>query len=179
MRGTVLLASLLLSTFSAAQMSTLPGASAIADLPGPPKPPPIFSQMTVIMQGALEYQNLLDLKGPALQVERIEEQRPGRNPHPFQRKTTFKFDEHRHLAKAIYEDPLGLSTTTNTWDGNLLERQDVVHHGNNGTRADSDEWQQWSYDKSGHLSEFRAGKDKEAEPLHEFQIRRGRSASRL
>jgi hypothetical protein len=59
-----LLLPFLASPFCAAQLSTFPEATAIAQLPGPPKNPPIFSQMTVILQGGLQFVNGVDLKGP-------------------------------------------------------------------------------------------------------------------
>jgi hypothetical protein len=42
-----------------------------------------------------------------------------------------------------------------------MKNQDVEHHRKDGKIADWNEWQRWSYDKNGRLSEFRAGKDKE------------------
>ena len=63
----------LLSSFAAAQMSTLPAAQAIADLPGPPKNPPIFSEMTVILQGGLEFENTIDISGPVAEVQRVDQ----------------------------------------------------------------------------------------------------------
>ena len=93
-------------------MSTLPAAQAIADLPGPPKNPPIFSQMTVILQGALQYQNTVDLKGPVASVEREETQSPNQSPYPYHTKTGFKFDDHGRLVERIDENSLGGSTTT-------------------------------------------------------------------
>jgi hypothetical protein len=154
---------LLLCGFSAAQMSTLPAAQAIADLPGPPKNPPIFSQMTVILQGALQYQNTVDLKGPVASVERAETQSPNQSPYPYNTKTAFKFDDHGRLVERIDENSLGGSTTTNVWVNGRLQSQDVSHRRKNGKLPDSNwnEWQKWSYDKDGHLSEFKAGRDKE------------------
>jgi len=59
-----------LCSFAAAQMSTLPAATAIAELLALRHNPPIFSQMTVIMQGGLEYQDTVNIKGPVSGVER-------------------------------------------------------------------------------------------------------------
>jgi hypothetical protein len=67
-----LIALAILCGVSMGQMSTLPAAQAIADLPGPPKNPPIFSQMTVIWQGGLQYQNTIDMKGPVASIRRLE-----------------------------------------------------------------------------------------------------------
>jgi hypothetical protein len=53
-----------LGSFAVAQSSTLLATKAIAELPGPPKNPPIFSQMTVIMQGGLQYSDAVNFKGP-------------------------------------------------------------------------------------------------------------------
>ncbi len=102
------------------QMSTVPAAVAIADLPGPPKNPPIFSQMTVIWQGALQYQNTMDIKGPVLRVQREETQPINQNPNPYHTTTAVEFDDHGHLIKRIDEDASGVSTTTNVWQREKL-----------------------------------------------------------
>src|SRR5450631_2083276 len=93
----------LLRSPSMGQMSTLPAAQAIADLPGPPKNPPIFSQMTVIWQGGLQYQNTIDMKGPVASIEREESQSTNQNPSPYHTKRTCKFDDDGHLIKCINE----------------------------------------------------------------------------
>jgi hypothetical protein len=142
-------------------MSTIPAAQAIAELPGPPKNPPIFSPMTVIWQGTLQYQDSVDLKGSVASVERSDEQQPAQNPHPVHTKSILKFDESGRLVSRIFEDSLGISTTTNVWENGTIKSQDVRHHRNDGRFADWDEWQKWSDDKNGRLLEFRAGKDKE------------------
>jgi len=98
----------LLSSFSMGQMSTLPAAQAIADLPGPPKNPPIFSQMTVIWQGGLQYQNTINMKGSVASVEREEAQSPDQNPNPYHTTSKCKFDEDGHLGKCVNEDYLGV-----------------------------------------------------------------------
>jgi hypothetical protein len=145
-----------------AQMSTLPAAKAISELPGPPKNPPIFSEMTAIMQGGLQFEDVSNLKGAVAKVEREESQTEQANPHPFHRKTILTLDEHGRLAQRVDEDSLGVSTTTNVWDQHgHLESQTVAHHRNDGKFADWTEWQKWSYDEHGRLSEFRAGRDKE------------------
>jgi len=140
-------------------MSTLPAAQAIADLPGPPKNPPIFSQMTAIMQGGLEYQDTVDIKGPVSGVER-EITDPRKSFQPY-RKTTLKFDDDGRPIKRVDEDSLGVSTTTNVWVSGRLQDQNVSHHRNDGKLADWDEWQRWTYGKDGCLSEFKAGRDKQ------------------
>ncbi len=61
-------------------MSTLPAAQAIADLPGPPTNPPIFSQITVIMQGELRYADTANFKGPVAEVRREQSQSPSQSP---------------------------------------------------------------------------------------------------
>ena len=119
--------------------------------------------MTVILQGALQYQDTVDLKGPVASVEREETQSPNQSPYPYNTKTAFKFDDHGRLVERIDENSLGGSTTTNVWVSGRLQSQDVSHRRKNGKLPDSNwnEWQKWSYDKDGHLSEFKAGRDKE------------------
>jgi hypothetical protein len=140
-------------------MSTLPAAKAIADLPGPPKNPPIFSQMTVILQGSLQFENTVDVKGPVAEVHRQEAQLPGQNPNPYHTSTTLKFDDQERLIKRIFENSLATSTLTNVFRDGKLQSQTVDNHSAN--RGDSQEWQRWSYDEHGRLSEYRAGQDKE------------------
>jgi hypothetical protein len=149
----------LLSCLSMGQMSTLPAAQAIADLPGPPKNPPIFSQMTVILQGDLQFENRTDLKGPVAELQREEAQSPSQSPNPYHTTTTLKFDDQRRQIKRIFEDTLGTSTVTNVFLDGRLQSQTVDYHSKQ--RGDWQEWQQWSYDKEGRLSEFKAGRDKE------------------
>jgi hypothetical protein len=156
-----LIALAILCGVSMGQMSTLPAAQAIADLPGPPKNPPIFSQMTVIWQGGLQYQNTIDMKGPVASIEREESQSTNQNPSPYHTKSTCKFDDDGHLIKCINEDSLGVSTTTYVWANGKVQSQNVSHHRNDGKFPDWNEWQRWSYDKDGRLSEFKAGRDKQ------------------
>ena len=147
----------LLSSFAAAQMSTLPAANAIADLPGPPKNPPIFSQMTVIWQGGLQFENTMGIKGPVAEVQRVD--RPqSQNQGGVRRTTTLKFDNQGRLIKRIYEDTLGSTTMTNVFREDRLQSQTVDYR--SAKRADWQEWQRWSYDEHGRLSDFRAGRDK-------------------
>lgn len=143
------------------QLSTLPAAQAIADLPGPPKNPPIFSQMTVIWQGNLQYQNTVDMKGTVVRVEREEAQPPNQAPYPYHTTTNMTFDDDGHLIKSVGEDSLGVSTTINVWDKGKLQSQNVSHHRNDGKFQDWNEWQHWTYDKDNRLSEFKAGRDKQ------------------
>jgi len=141
-------------------MSTLPAAQAIADLPGPPRNPHVFSQMTVILQGSLQFQNTLEFKGPVASVEREETQPAGQSPNPYHATTKLKFDNDGHLVEIIREHALGISTTSNVWLNGKLQSQTVHHHRSNFGSLDLDEWQRWSYDKDGRLSEFHAGRDK-------------------
>jgi hypothetical protein len=150
----------LLRGLSVGQMSTLPAARAIDDFPGPPKNPPIFSQMTAIWQGALQYQDTTDLKGPVARVEREESQFTSPNPN-LSLTSTFKFDDDNHLVTRIDQGPSWVSTTTDVWVNAKLQSQTVSHHANDGKRKDWSEWQRWSYDKDGRLSEFKAGSDKQ------------------
>jgi len=139
-------------------MSTLPAAKAIADLPGPPNNPPIFSQMTVILQGSLQFENTVDVKGPVAEVQRQEAQLPRQNPNPYHTSTTLKFDDQERLIKRIFEDSLGTSTLTNVFRDRSLQSQTVDYHSTK--HGDWQEWQQWTYDDHGQLSDFRAGRDK-------------------
>lgn len=141
-------------------MSTLPAAQAIADLPGPPKNPPIFSQMTVIMQGGLQYQNTLEVKGSVASIEREETQSPDQSPYAYHVKNKLRFDEDGHLIEWVHEESLGVSTTSNVWVDGRLQNQTVHHHRTDGKMPDWDEWQHWVYDANGRLSEFHAGRDK-------------------
>jgi hypothetical protein len=141
-----------------AQMSTLPAAKAIADLPGPPKTPPIFSQMTVILQGSLQFENTVDVKGPVAEVQRQDAQLRGENPNAYHTSTTLKFDDQERLIKRIFEDSLGTSTLANVFRDGRLQSQTVDYHST--THGDWQEWQQWTYDDHGQLSDFRAGRDR-------------------
>jgi hypothetical protein len=114
--------------------------------------------MTVIMQGRLQYQNSVDVKGPVASVEREETRLPDQSPYLT---TKLKFDDDGHLTQRIHEDVTGVSATTNVWEHDRLQRQTVSHHRNGGKMPDWNEWQRWSYDKDGRLSEFKAGRDKE------------------
>jgi hypothetical protein len=128
-----LIALAILCGVSMGQMSTLPAAQAIADLPGPPKNPPIFSQMTVIWQGGLQYQNTIDMKGPVASIEREESQSTDQNPSPYHTKSTCKFDDDGHLIKCINEDSLGVSTTTYVRANGKVQSQNVSHHRTGGS----------------------------------------------
>lgn len=137
-------------------MSTLPAAQAIAELPGPPKNPPIFSQMTVIMQGGLQFENTTDVRGPVAELQRAD-QPQSQNQSAEHRVTTLKFDDQERLIKRIYEDGLGTTTMTNVVRDGRLQSQTVDYHSTK--HGDWQEWQKWSYDEHGRLSDFRAGRD--------------------
>lgn len=149
--------SLLFCSFAAAQMSTLPAADAIAHLPGPPPVPPIFSQMTVLLQGDLQFNDTVDAKGPVVSIVREEIWPPDPTP---KRTSKFEFDKDGHLTKATYEFDSSISTTLNVWQNGRLQSQTVHHHLADGKKADWEEWQHWIYDAYGRLSEFHAGLDK-------------------
>jgi hypothetical protein len=149
-------------SLSVGQISTFPAAKALADLPGPPKNPPIFSQMTVLMQGGLQYEDAVAPKGPVASIERSDEPQPSQRPNPVTTKTALKFDEFAHLVKRTDENSMGLSTTTLHWQDGKLQKQETVHHRNDGKLADWTDWNQWTYDQDLRLSEFRSGRDKTA-----------------
>jgi hypothetical protein len=148
---------LLLCSFAGAQMSTLPAAQAIAELPGPPKNPPLFSQMTVILQSGLDFENTIDIRGTVAEVQRID-QPQAQNQNGERRITTIKFDDQQRLVKRIYEDKLGTTEMTNVFGDGRLQAQTVQYHSPN--HGDWEEWQRWTYDEHGRVSDFRAGRDK-------------------
>src|SRR5580698_604136 len=150
-----------LGSFAAAQMSTPPEAKAIAELPGPPKNPPIFSQMTVIMQGGLQYADTANFKGPVAEVRRERIQSPNQSPNPHHTTTTMKFDDRGHMIERIDEDSLGSSTVTNAFLEGKLQSQTVEHRRTDAKTSGRKDWARWTYDGHGQLSEYRAGQDKE------------------
>src|SRR6185312_16373844 len=92
---------------------------------------------------------------------REEDQTPEDNPHPFHHKAVLTFDECEHLIERVDEDSTGIATTTYQWVQGSVESVSTKHHRNDGKMPDWDEWEKWSYDKNGRVSEFRAGRDKE------------------
>jgi hypothetical protein len=153
---------LLLCSFSAAQMSTLPAAQAIAGLRGPPKNPPILSQMTVIMQGGLDYQDTINLKGRVASVEREDIRQPIQNPNAPRTTTTLKFDDSSHLVERVNEVSNCRTTVTLVWEGGRLQKQTAVHHCDHSKFPDRSDFNEWSYSKNGRLSGFQSGSDKVA-----------------
>jgi hypothetical protein len=152
----------LTSNLSMGQMFIIPRAKAISDLHGPPKNPPIFSEMTVIMQGSLDYQDTFDFKGPVASVERENRQQQSQNPHASQTTTTLKFDNPGHLVERTSEASGGLLKETLTWENSKLRGEETSHQASNGKGTGWNDWNQWNYDKNGRLSEFRSGRDKVA-----------------
>lgn len=148
-------------SYAPAQLSTIPSARAVADLPGLPKNPPIFSPLTAIWQGGLEYHDSADFKGNVAKVEREEAPTTDDNSQRFRRKSTFTFDEKQHLAQFVVEDAMGVDTTTTEWDGAHMKSMTTKYHSNSGKNLDSEDWKKWSYDQRGHISEIRAGHDQE------------------
>jgi hypothetical protein len=140
------------------QMSTLQAAKTIADLPGPPINPPIFSQMTVILQGSLQFENTANVRGPVAEIRRQEAQLPSQNPNPYDTSTTLKFDDQERLTKRIFDNSLGTTTLANVFRDGRLQSQTVDYHSTN--HADWQEWQRWNYDDHGQLSDIRDGRDK-------------------
>jgi len=113
--------------------------------------------MTVILQGGLQFDNTMDIKGPVAEVQRVDEPQ-SQNQSAERRVTTLKFDDQERLIKRIYQETLGTTTMTNVFLEGRLQSQTVDHHSTN--HGDWQEWQRWSYDEHGRLSDFRAGRDK-------------------
>ena len=142
-------------------MSTLPAAKAIADLPGPPKNPPIFSEMTVILQGGWEYVDTANFKGSVAEVRRERIQLPNQSPNPHNTTTAMKFDDQGHMIERIDRDSMGSSTLTNVFLEGKLQSQTVEHRGTDSKTFGWKSWERRTYDGHGRLSEYRAGRDKE------------------
>lgn len=137
-------------------MSTLSAAQAIAELPGPPQNPSIFSQMTVILQGGLQFDdNNVNVRGPVAELQRME-QPQSQNQSAEHRVTTLKFDDQERLIKQTYQDNLAATEMINVFGDGRLQSQTVDHRSANN---DWQDWQQWSYDEHGRISEFRAGRN--------------------
>ena len=120
--------------------------------------------MTVIMQGGLQYQNTVDLKGPVASAKREEAQSPSQSPNAYHTETVFKFDDHERLVERTNDNSIGGSTTTNVWVNGRLSRAK--------SGPSSTQWQiarfelervgrNGATDKDGYLSEFKAGHNKE------------------
>lgn len=148
-------------SFAVAQMPTLPTTQTVAELPGPPKNPPIFSQMTVIMQGGLQYADMANFKGPVAEVRREQIQSPNQSPNPNNRTATMKFDDRGQMIERIDEDSMGSSTLTNVFLEGKLQSQTVEHRQTGSKTSGRKDWSRWTYDGHGRLSEYRAGQDKE------------------
>ena len=144
-----------------AQQSTVPAVTATDELPGLPKNPPIFSSLIAIWQGALQFEDNINVKGPVLKIIREESQTSDSNPDPFRRISVFNFDPQGHLIYRDDESPMGRATTTLEWVNGRIKSTSTVRHGKNDKTPDAEEWGKWSYDDHGRLSEFRAGRDKE------------------
>jgi len=151
----------LLCSFSAAQMSSLRATEAIPELPGPPKNPPIFSQMTVTMLGGLQYSNTANFKGPVSEVRRERLQSPNQSPNMHGSTTTIKFDDRGHIVERIDEDRRGSSTLTNVFLEGKIQSQTLEYRRADAKASGSKNWARWTYDGYGRLSEYRAGQDKE------------------
>jgi hypothetical protein len=160
----------LISTDSSGQISAAPTVYQPADrqaeaalaAPGPPNNPPIFSQMTVIWQSKLEYEDKVNLKGPVASVERRNEQQPAQNPDPSRIKETLKFDESGHLVERINEAFNCLTTETLVWEGNRRQNQKTTHHCDHSRNPDGTAFNEWTYNKDGRVSGFQSGQDKVA-----------------
>jgi len=140
-----------------AQQSTPPAVTATDELPGLPRNPPIFSSMTAIWQGVLQFADNINVKGPVLKIIREESQTSENNPDPFHRSSVFNFDAQGHL---IYRDDEGLmggSVTTLEWVDGRLKSTSTKHHGKMRKGPDEEDWRKWSYDDQGRVSEIRAG----------------------
>lgn len=160
----------LTSADSVGQISAVPPVSQPADrqvedalaVPGPPNNPPIFSQMTVIWQGKLEYEDKVNLKGSVASVERRNEQQPAQNPDPSRIKETLKFDESGHLVERVNEAFNCLTTETLVWEGNRRQNQKTTHHCDHSRNPDRTAFNEWTYNKDGRVSGFQSGSDKVA-----------------
>jgi hypothetical protein len=150
-----------LCSFAAAQTSSLRATEAIAELPGASKNPPIFSQMTVIMQGGLQYSDTANFKGPVSEVRREQIRSPNQSPKTHGSTTTIKFDDRGHMVERIDEDRMGSSTLTNVFLEGKIQSQTVEHRRTDAKAFGSKDWARWTYDGHGRLSEYRAGQDKE------------------
>lgn len=142
---------------SAAQLSILLASDTAAGLKGLPKNPPIFSQMTVILQGNMQFVDKPYVKGPVAEVHR-EQSPPEQSPNPYHVTETLRFDEQGHLISKIFEDGIGVSTETDIYSEGRLQSHTVSRRSKK-SKNESD-WQDWEYrkyDEKGRLSDLRAG----------------------
>jgi hypothetical protein len=159
-----MVALIFLVPFSAGQMqmSTLSGAQAIADLPGPPKNPTVTA-MAPLWQGMLQQLQIAHPSGPILEARQEDVVPDGAAPYPARRTTMLKFDGDGHEAERIYEDSSGTTTTLTDFQNGRLQSRKTKHLRTNGkfpALQEWEEWQKWTYDTKGRLKDFRAGQDK-------------------
>jgi hypothetical protein len=158
----------LTSTDLSGQISAVPTVYQPADRqaedalaePGPPNNPPLFSQMTVIWQGTLEYEDKVNLKGSVASVERRNEQQSAQNPAPYRTKETLKFDESGRLVERVNEASNCLTTETLVWEGNRRQKQKAMHHCDHSKVPDRSDFKEWTYNKNGRISGFQSGSDR-------------------
>jgi hypothetical protein len=127
--------------------------------PGPPNNPAIFSQMTVILQGTLVYENKANLKGSVTRVERRNEEQPAQNPDPSRIKETLKLDESGHLVERVNEVSNCLTTETLVWEDDKPRKQKAIHHCDHSNVPDRNDFKEWTYGKNGRVSRFQSGFD--------------------
>jgi len=151
-----LVAPLVLVGGSTAQLTVLLASDTAGGFKGLPKNPRIFSQMTVILQGNMEFVDKPDVKGAVAEVHREQSQSPDQSPNPRHVTETLKFDEQGHLVSRVFDDGLGSSIETNVFVEGRLQSHTVSHHSSN---YDWPEWERRKYDEKGRLSDLRAGRD--------------------
>lgn len=127
----------------------------------PPKNPTI-SAVTPLWQGVFQQQNKDLFSGVVTEVKQEDVLPEGAIEYPSRRTTTLKFDDDGHLIESTYHDSLGTTTVTNEFQNGRLQSRTTKHHRADGRFADWQEWEKWSYDRTGRVSGYRAGSnDKE------------------
>lgn len=142
----------------------LMASAASAQLPEPPKNPPIFSAMTAIWEGQMDAP-LPAPKGSVREVHwELARLLPGRTDMTLTPKRSIiaTYDAQQHEVKRVDEDPSSQhkSVTTSVWENGRIQSR-IYEGAPPASRAQAgtkqDRWDRWTYDPGGHVVEIQRG----------------------
>jgi hypothetical protein len=141
-----------------------PTKVAIADVPGPPKSPPFYSQISLILLGDHEMQPPLPApKGPVEEVQWEQSRVVPSEPEKglvLVRSIDVKYDAQQHEIERIDAEGnspyKSWSKTTSVYRDSRLQSQETQRFGG-GRPPGPVQWRRLSYDGAGRISELRSG----------------------
>jgi len=147
------------SGFILACAGTLCAQDLVGDYPGRPPKAPLVTLSGLVGSGKMATDSTIVPQGPVARVLWEEFQvKDGGKAQPVLRETiTCEFDEQgREVTRTDRQGSMGTKTVTTHQNGHVVS--ETSRFTSDGEPGGAQEWNYWTYDPSGHLTDFRRGR---------------------